>query len=634
MTIQRWPALAFAISLVTSLSLLICILTASHGWAEDPAQESKPSFPGINEVIPRATEMATKMTEAFVVINQANSLEQSYRQLSELAEKLKQLEEQFTSWEDAASWPLNRLMTVKSRYEQLKKQQTVLLELLFKQLRDLEGLRETWSTEKTYWSEWQKSLKTSDVQIPEETFAKAQQGIEALLIRVSSASAELIKRQEEFSPNQELLASRLNLIDTTLNQLRGETFRRNAYSLFSLDFYRQLTPGLFSEYRDNIITTIRLPDNFWQNQGWIFILQVIFIIAFASGLLRRSRKPKPVSIEWRFLFKHPIAGATFITLIATLPLYEKIPPSWGWVLLAFGTIAGTTLVVSMLEAPLQRRLLIVLAFIYLISEALKVSGLPTPAYQLYQVLLCAVVTPTCLLLARRRQRQKPGPPGGYRTSLYLISGAAIIALVTSFFGFATLSTHLTDAILGTIIIFFLARMAIHLADGGITEFLRLNWVKNRKFVRRLGISTADRLKTLARIFIVINAALFLPLVWNLYDSVDEVSTHLLSLEYTIGEFSISVHMVVMLLLVMYLTNLASWILQALADAHFMTPQKMEIGVKTAMKRLLHYALFTIGFLVAISMARLDLQNLTIIARALGPGIGFGSQYIFHNFLHA
>jgi small-conductance mechanosensitive channel len=59
---------------------------------------------------------------------------------------------------------------------------------------------------------------------------------------------------------------------------------------------------------------------------------------------------------------------------------------------------------------------------------------------------------------------------------------------------------------------------------------------------------------------------------------------------------------------------------------------MDIGVKESLKRLTHYALFSVGFLVAVSMAGLDLQKFTILAGALGVGIGFGLQNIVNNFV--
>jgi len=625
---------------IIKFTVCLCLVT----WAPDisqPRAEEAPApettveevvFPGLNEVIPQANAISARLTAAEAVIAQADSLDGVHQKLADLADTLKEVEAQFINWEDAVNWPLNRLMTVETRYSQIDQEQKQQLEVLSGLFKDLENLRTTWTEEKNFWQKWQKALRKSEVNIPEDVFTKAQKNIDALLERISEASTKLLKMQEEYSAEREILDSRLLLIDKTLKQLRQETFRRNAYSLFSLDFYRQLTPEMFAEYRANFISTVRLPEGFWQRHGWIIILELISTVVLVSLLSLRRKRPKPISEDWRFLFQHPFAGAIFITIAATGSLYENIPPSWAWLMLTIATIAATVLVAAMAENNRRRRLIVTLAIVYLVSEVLKVSGLPTPAYQLYEVLLCAFAAPTCLLIARRRRHKEPDRFGPYLASLYLISLVALVGLLTALLGFATLSIHLIEAVLGTIIIIFMVRMTIHLADGGITEFLRLNWVRDRQLVMKLGISTGERLKTLARIFILINAGLYLLVAWGVYNDIDETLTTLLSYEYTIGGFNISVYMVAMVTLVLYLTNLVSWLLQALVDAHYMTPRRIDYGVKAALKRLLHYTLFTIGFFVAISMAGLDLQKFTIIAGALSVGIGFGLQNIVNNFV--
>ena len=88
----------------------------------------------------------------------------------------------------------------------------------------------------------------------------------------------------------------------------------------------------------------------------------------------------------------------------------------------------------------------------------------------------------------------------------------------------------------------------------------------------------------------------------------------------------------MIVVVLYLTTLFSWVIQAFLDSQVMTPKNMDIGVKESLKRLTHYGLFFVGSLAAVSMAGLDLQKFTILAGALGVGIGFGLQNIVNNFV--
>jgi potassium efflux system protein len=627
-----------AIKLIIGLFLLSWASDAPPVRAEDlpgatPAASSQQSdFPGLDQVIPRASEVAARVKAADAIINRSDVLQDIPQKLTELSGKLKSLEEQYNGWEDVANWPLNRLMSAQARYKQLDQQQKQLFEGLSSHFKNLESLRDTWVKEAKFWQDWHAALIKSGVSVPEDVFHKTRQTIDDLLQRISAASSALIKKQEEFSTGQQTLASRLAMIENTLQDLRQETFRRNAYSLFSADFYRQFSAEMFMEYRNNILSTIRLPDGFWQRQGWIIAFQLIGIFLLARILFRRRHRPKPISADWRFFFQHPVAGATFIILATTSTLYDNPAPSWGWFIQSITAIAGTILVGAMTEKTRRRRLIWILAAVFLISEALKTSGLPDPAYQLYVIILCTLSVPLCLLIARYRRRQEPDRISVHVISLYLISLTALIGLITALMGFATLSIRLIDAVLGTIIILLIVRMAIHLVDGGITEFLRLNWIRDRKLVRRLGISAGDRLKTLARVIILINAGLFLPIIWDVFNSVDEETSLLFSIEYTIGDFSISVYSVTTIILVLYLTGLLSWLLQAMADAYIMTPRRMDFGVKTAMKRLLHYGLFTIGFLVAVSMAGLDLKSFAIIAGALGVGIGFGLQNIVNNFV--
>ena len=121
-------------------------------------------------------------------------------------------------------------------------------------------------------------------------------------------------------------------------------------------------------------------------------------------------------------------------------------------------------------------------------------------------------------------------------------------------------------------------------------------------------------------------------VWLVFDNYADATDAIFGFAFTIGEFSISVKMVLLVIVVLYLTTLISWVIQAFVDSQIMTPKKMDVGVKESLKRLTHYGLITLGFLIAVSMAGLDLQKFTILAGALGVGIGFGLQNIVNNFV--
>src|SRR5262249_61384541 len=56
------------------------------------------------------------------------------------------------------------------------------------------------------------------------------------------------------------------------------------------------------------------------------------------------------------------------------------------------------------------------------------------------------------------------------------------------------------------------------------------------------------------------------------------------------------------------------------------------GVPAAISTGAHYTILAAGFLIAIGAAGIDLSKFSLIAGALGVGIGFGLQNVVNNFV--
>src|SRR5207247_5909656 len=77
---------------------------------------------------------------------------------------------------------------------------------------------------------------------------------------------------------------------------------------------------------------------------------------------------------------------------------------------------------------------------------------------------------------------------------------------------------------------------------------------------------------------------------------------------------------------------ASRMLQTLLMEKVLARRNVDTGVSIAVTRLLHYALVTVGFVIALVVLGVDLTKMTLLASALGVGIGFGLQTIVNNFV--
>ena len=88
------------------------------------------------------------------------------------------------------------------------------------------------------------------------------------------------------------------------------------------------------------------------------------------------------------------------------------------------------------------------------------------------------------------------------------------------------------------------------------------------------------------------------------------------------------YLVLPLLLLYYLSGkMKTWIVHRV-----LARSKVDLGVRMAMGSIIRYFVFLIGFIIILQSAGIDLSALTILAGALGIGLGFGLQNITNNFV--
>ncbi len=634
--LQRACALIILLLALAGLPTTPAALAQQDTPAQEKPQPEKPQekvFPGLDEVVPQATAVTTRLTATNTQIEGMEDRQTHYDTLDALQEDLSKLEEQYKDWDGVDKWQINRLLIAQTSYSDLADLLNGQLEVINSQLQDMVNQRTSWEQEKRYWQEWQKHLLQAGVSPPAEVFKRSLNSIDDLLQRIARISSELVRAQQQYAPTQELLASRLGTIGKALDTLRKDTFRRNAIRMFEADYYRQFDRELWAKFTDNLTIGLSLPSNFIQRHGDVIGLYLFSIITITLLLAYRSRQSRPVGAEWIFLFKRPLASAIFISIVVlnlSTDLNVNLPLLMKWLLYVLITIAAMRLLNAFYASTEVKKAIRTIAAVAILTESLRYFGLPAPLMQLYNALLCVIAIPVCWQKIRRPDKEKMSQQ---RVWAKVLLGVALIGLIATVLGFENFTTSLIDSTLTTFIILILVKMAIHLSDQGIAALLHTQWIKDRRFIQVLGESAAtSKLQILFKILILVNAAIHLLVTWKLFDNAVEAREAILSFEYTIGEVSISIKMVVMVVVVLYLTTIISWVIQAFVDSQIMTPRKMELGVKESLKRLTHYGLFTIGFLIAVSMAGLGLQNFSIIVGALGVGIGFGLQNIVNNFV--
>jgi potassium-dependent mechanosensitive channel len=121
-------------------------------------------------------------------------------------------------------------------------------------------------------------------------------------------------------------------------------------------------------------------------------------------------------------------------------------------------------------------------------------------------------------------------------------------------------------------------------------------------------------------------------VWGLPDTTLLELRDLITDGFEIGTVNIVPVKVIMALLTFaVMLSIIGWIKRRM-DKSWLQRSRMDRGSKEAMISLTGYLGVAIGFLIALSIAGVQLANLALIAGALSVGIGFGLQNIVNNFV--
>lgn len=88
------------------------------------------------------------------------------------------------------------------------------------------------------------------------------------------------------------------------------------------------------------------------------------------------------------------------------------------------------------------------------------------------------------------------------------------------------------------------------------------------------------------------------------------------------------YLLVFIALLIYVTGkLKAWMVERL-----LARTRIDIGVRQAVGSIFRYVIVAIGFMIILQTAGINLSALTVLAGALGIGVGFGLQNITNNFV--
>jgi small-conductance mechanosensitive channel len=283
-------------------------------------------------------------------------------------------------------------------------------------------------------------------------------------------------------------------------------------------------------------------------------------------------------------------------------------------------------------APLSLWGIALAATLFPLRNALDASILVERAIISLQALLIGVPLAIDLRAGRLFAALPRVSPHIVRTVALLLIVVSALTVVSALFGFTGPARWLRSAmggVLGSALVFGATAVALYgvvLALFSTPLGRWFNSARNADPNLLKAVRFVLGALTLAGIVLVVLGAL------NLGPTIVAGSQSLMDATLDVGAATISVGGIVAAIAVLVATFVVAAVTRFVLDREVLPRSRMRPGAGYALSTFIRWAIVLCGVVLALAALGLDTSKITLLASALGVGIGFGLQHVVNNFV--
>ncbi len=608
----------------------------TYGQNEKSAQPSgeekkePPVAPSVAEIIPLATQLAERSAAFESELTNVFNFSAAEESLDKIAKETARLSEQLQKFKTAGNYGYDQLAELRGEIERQADSLEKIIESLSKAINKTDLWKEEWSKESQRWKDLRSSVPQNiPLKTVTSTFAKANKTINRTLALITEKLKSLLALQQETGTMQSALYSLRQEVDNLLLAMRGEIWSKSADSMFSPDYYSQFDAGLWGELRKGFDNLSWPGRKFLQKQGWLLILQILLSLGVTVNI-RRSRSLLEQDERWQFIARRPFAAGILVGFFALMLFYKTPPFTWRLTLKLIIIVALARLLGGFVAKVWRKRVVYALAAFLIATWLLQTLSLPLPLFRLYVFLTALAGMFLCLWRAGESSRHQG--PLLYIWTLRLGGLIFLGVVIAEIGGYSSLAAHVLQSSLTTTFTVLGAWMFMLMARGTLEWIIQTRPLKKLPFLQTKANVIVSRSALYANFLIGALFTTLILVIWRVYDSPAEAIQGVFGFGFMLGSRKITLGLILTAAAVLYGSFLTSWAVQTMLMKGVLTSRELQVGVRISIARLVHYGFVFVGFLLALVTLGVQLRDITIIAGALGVGIGFGLQGIVNNFV--
>jgi potassium efflux system protein len=629
---QRWTRLG------------VLVLVAALPWrvslaVETPTPAPVPTRPAlsVSEVVRRTEDARARLQD----IEQALSDDLGVRTLDgEIAQLSTKIDRTFadTSRRLAETPTLSAVRDLRVLWRQIASDLADAERRLTARTHEVEALADKLSQLTSEWGEVRTALAQAEVP------AAVQVSVDDIAAKLADRRGTVRARQEQLLALQERVSrsrQRAAEADTEILQWERDrvdrVFQPDTMPLWRQSVFRDAA-AVGEQLTRAVGAFVKALHPYLQTRSAALLVELLLVLLLAVLLRVAGRvmgewpERTPEMAEFRAIAERPLSAAVVVGAIFGLWANAYAPRAFWNILALAGIIAFVRLAKRIIGAHFVF-LVYALAACFLVGLVGSVLGSSAPLLQLVlagETLLASVLT---LWVVRRRvDRFGPRAAALVRFVGPLLSALFAIGTALAASGYLDLTQLVVQFSLSSALMAVVLMVSIRILSGLVIYLLRVRPLANLRMVRR----NRGWMQHLVRRGLIGGAVLlwafFVLRNVGLFDPALSAAAAVLDVGFSRGKVTITLGDLVGFGVTLCVAWLLSAFIRFVLEEDVYPRVTLPRGVSYALSTLVHYTLLTFGFFLALGVAGVDLTKATILAGALGVGVGFGLQNIVNNFV--
>ena len=606
-----------------------------------PEEEKKPEAVPITELSSRLAAAQLRLREIEESASQVKEAAAILEAIASFGETLEERQAQFES-RPLESYTLKALEEMKVSWRTMGGEVTGWEKLIAARLAQLDGFDKEIEVMRTTWQETSQDPRAADYPL------EITEQIAQLLAEFEVADAAVSKRTEVVLSKQKLVTGFRVDINESIKQIETVAEEKRG-SLFTLD-----SPPVWEVLAGDTtgISVVEQTSGKEERRSLgesalAFFLQyagrvtIHILLTIALGLLLWRMRRRAFTFETEDvdlqnalrILKRPFAAAILLLWMTPGRTYDHAPFVIFELMAVVVLAAAAILVRAMVPKQVLRYVYAVFA-IGVLEHLNTVITTNTVTHRLNTAGITMLVL-ALVVFWNVRGSARANLPSGWssytwvlRPFAWLLAGA-LMALVI---GASALGELCSYGLIYTIFYGVAIFVTVRTFEASLLLLLRVHGDRFPRFVSHHRKLVGRRIVAAVRLAAV---------AWWLFASLEEFRlfqpvwheiTETVVREWTVGQVSFSVAGILLFFVVLWVASLLSRFIRFVLQEDVLPRLPIRRGLPNTILLMVNYGIMALGIIIALASLGLETSQFTVIAGALGVGVGFGLQNLVNNFV--